>query len=95
MSPGRQRSRLDLCPVTCSTTATSRTSAALCSPPSRATTARSAVSATPASCASNGHAIHAIWWTVDATTAEEALRLLPFYVAERTTATAISDIEIP
>ena len=50
---------------------------------------------TPASCASNGHAVHAIWWTVDAATAEEALRLLPFYVAERTTATAISDIEIP
>ena len=50
---------------------------------------------TPASCASNGHAVHAIWWTVDAATAEEALRLLPFYVAERTTATAISDVEIP
>src|SRR5215207_11335214 len=44
MSPGRQRSRLDPCPVTCSTTATSRTSAASCSPPSRATTARFAVS---------------------------------------------------
>ena len=95
MSPGRQRSRLDPCPVTCSTTATSRTSAAWCSPPSKATTAHFAVSATPASCASKGRAIHAIWWTVDATTAEEALALLPFYVAERTTATSVSDVEIP
>ena len=50
---------------------------------------------TPASCASNGRAVHAIWWTVDAATAEDALRLLPFYVAKRTTATAISDVEIP
>jgi hypothetical protein len=47
---------------------------------------------TLASCRSGGHAI---WWTVDAATAEEALRLLPFYVAERTTATGVSEVEIP
>jgi hypothetical protein len=47
---------------------------------------------TLASCRSGGHAI---WWTVDATTAEEALRLLPFYVAKRTTVTAVSEVEIP
>jgi hypothetical protein len=47
---------------------------------------------TLASCRSGGHAI---WWTVDATTAEEALRLLPFYVAKRTTVTAVGEVEIP
>jgi hypothetical protein len=47
---------------------------------------------TLASCVSGGHAI---WWTVDAATAEEALRLLPFYVAERTTAAAVGEVEIP
>ena len=45
-----------------------------------------------ASCSSGGHAI---WWTVTAATDEEALRLLPFYVAERTTATRVSEVEIP
>ena len=45
-----------------------------------------------ASCATGGHAI---WWTVDAPTAEEALRLLPFYVAQRTMATNVSEVEIP
>jgi hypothetical protein len=47
---------------------------------------------TLASCLSGGHAI---WWTVDAATAQDALRLLPFYVAERTTASAVSEVEIP
>ncbi len=47
---------------------------------------------TLASCSSGGHAI---WWAVDAATAEEALRLLPFFVAERTTATVVSEVEIP
>jgi hypothetical protein len=50
---------------------------------------------TLASCAANGHAVHAIWWTVDAATAEDALRLLPFYVAERTTATRVTEVDIP
>jgi hypothetical protein len=47
---------------------------------------------TLASCRSGGHAI---WWTVDAATTEEALRLLPFYVAKRTTVTAVSEVKIP
>ena len=38
---------------------------------------------TLASCESGGHAI---WWTVDAATGDEALGLLPGYVAARTTA---------
>ena len=48
--------------------------------------------ATLASCRTGGHAI---WWTVDAASEEDALRLLPFYVAERTTITSVSEIQIP
>jgi hypothetical protein len=48
--------------------------------------------ATLASCRSGGHAI---WWTVEAATETDALGLLPFYVAERTTATRVSEVEIP
>jgi hypothetical protein len=47
---------------------------------------------TLASCRSGGHAI---WWTVDAATADEALRLLPSYVAQRTTVSPVSEVEIP
>ena len=47
---------------------------------------------TLASCRSGGHAI---WWTVEATTVEEALALLPAYVAERTTAASVSEVQIP
>jgi hypothetical protein len=48
--------------------------------------------ATLASCDSGGHEI---WWTVEAATEEDALALLPFYVAERTTATRVSETLIP
>ena len=48
--------------------------------------------ATLASCRSGGHAI---WWTVQADSEHDALALLPFYVAERTTATRVSEVEIP
>jgi hypothetical protein len=48
--------------------------------------------ATVASCDSGGHAI---WWTVEAPSAEEALGLLPRYVAERTTVTRVSQVGIP
>jgi hypothetical protein len=48
--------------------------------------------ATLASCRSGGHAI---WWTVDATSEAEALRLLPSYVAERTTVARVSEVDIP
>jgi len=44
------------------------------------------------SCRSGGHAI---WWTVEAANEQEALALLPAYVAKRTTATAVSQVEIP
>ena len=47
---------------------------------------------TLASCRSGGHAI---WWTVETATREDALRLLPAYVAERTTATSVTEVDIP
>ena len=58
----------------------------------RATRAGFASRPTLASCASGGHAI---WWAVEAATETEALALLPFFVAERSTATRVSEVEIP
>jgi hypothetical protein len=48
--------------------------------------------ATLASCRSGGHAI---WWAVDAESEADALRLLPYYVAARTTVSRVSEVEIP
>jgi hypothetical protein len=48
--------------------------------------------ATLASCRSGRHAI---WWTVDAASGEDALRLLPPYVAKRTTVVRVNEVEIP
>ena len=45
-----------------------------------------------ASCAFGGHAI---WWAVAADDEHEALRCLPFFVAERSTVTKVADIVIP
>jgi len=45
-----------------------------------------------ASCASGGHAI---WWSVEAASEAAALALLPFYVAQRATATRVGEVEIP
>jgi len=47
---------------------------------------------TLASCRSGGHAI---WWTVEAATEQDALGLLPAYVADRTTAASVSEVDIP
>jgi hypothetical protein len=47
---------------------------------------------TLASCRSGGHAI---WWTVDAASEEDALGLLPSYIADRTTVAHISEVDIP
>ena len=47
---------------------------------------------TLASCRSGGHAI---WWTVESETEEAALRLLPYFVATRTTVTRVSEVQIP
>jgi hypothetical protein len=48
--------------------------------------------ATVASCRSGGHEI---WWTVDAASESDALALLPSYVAQRTTATQVTEVQIP
>ena len=48
--------------------------------------------ATLASCRSGGHSI---WWTVDADDEAGALRMLPAYVAERTTVARVNEVEIP
>jgi len=47
---------------------------------------------TLASCRTGGHEI---WWTVEAEGADDALRLLPFYVAQRTTVIRVSEVQIP
>jgi hypothetical protein len=47
---------------------------------------------TLASCRSGGHAI---WWTVEAESEGAALRLLPGFVAERTTVAHVSEVDIP
>jgi hypothetical protein len=47
---------------------------------------------TLASCRSGGHEI---WWTVEADSKPDALALLPYYVAERTTITLVSEVQIP
>jgi hypothetical protein len=48
--------------------------------------------ATLASCAFGGHTI---WWSVEAASETDALALLPFYVAERATATKVAEVDIP
>lgn len=48
--------------------------------------------ATVGSC---GFGTHRIWWDVEAATAEEALSRLPRYVAERTTAIRVGDLQTP
>jgi hypothetical protein len=45
-----------------------------------------------ASCAHGGHAI---WWAVRAEDERAALGLLPHYVAERSTATRVREVQIP
>jgi hypothetical protein len=47
---------------------------------------------TIASCRTGGHAI---WWNVEAASEGDALALLPFFVAARTTATKVSEVVIP
>ncbi len=44
------------------------------------------------SCLAGGHAV---WWRVEAESADGALGLLPRYVRTRTTVTGVRDVEIP
>jgi hypothetical protein len=48
--------------------------------------------ATTGSCALGGHEI---WWFVEASDAEAALALVPPYVARRSSAKPIGEVEIP
>jgi hypothetical protein len=45
-----------------------------------------------ASCPTGGHAI---WWALEAASEDDALRQLPFYVAQRSTVTHVTEVEIP
>jgi hypothetical protein len=47
---------------------------------------------TIASCHFGGHEI---WWEVQASSPEEALQLLPFYVAQRTVVVEVAAVDIP
>jgi hypothetical protein len=47
---------------------------------------------TTASCPFGGHEI---WWEVTADSEQAALALLPFYVAARSTAVPVAEVEIP
>ena len=47
---------------------------------------------TLATCREGGHAI---WWTVEAESEADALRLLPTFVAERTTVARVTEVRIP
>jgi hypothetical protein len=47
---------------------------------------------TLSTCHSGGHSI---WWIVEASCEPAALALLPFYVAQRTAATLVSEVRIP
>jgi hypothetical protein len=45
-----------------------------------------------ASCPTGGHAI---WWAVEAASEHDALRQLPFFVAQRSTVTRVAEVLIP
>ena len=92
MSAQSSRAKLASWPVTCFTTVTSRTNAVWSLPRFGGTQARSAAGRRSRRCRSGGHAI---WWTVESASAADALDLLPPYVADRTTATSVSDVQIP
>jgi hypothetical protein len=38
---------------------------------------------------------HAIWWIVEAADRQQALALLPFFVAQRATVTRVADVVLP
>ena len=92
MCVGQRHINLHPCLGICCSTITRRTNVASSSPRSRATRARFATRVTLTSCRSGGHEV---WWTVDAASEQQALRLLPDYVAKRTTVARVSQVEIP
>jgi hypothetical protein len=45
-----------------------------------------------ASCPTGGHAI---WWSIEAASEQDALRQLPYFVARRSTIARVSEVVIP
>ena len=84
MSGCGRAGRLVACPVTWSTTATQPHECGVAFASFKGHESPLRHRAALASCASGGHAI---WWTVEAATEADALALLPFFVAERSTVT--------
>ena len=82
--------KLDSCPVTSSSTATSPRECGVVFAAFKGYESPLRHRPTLASCRSGGHAI---WWTVEAETEADALRLLPYDVAERTTVSRVSEVE--
>ncbi len=82
--------KLDSCPVTCSSSATSPRECGVVFAAFKGYESPLRHRPTLASCRSGGHAI---WWTVEAETEADALRLLPYDVAERTTVSRVSEVE--
>ena len=92
MSGAASAGRLVRCRASSSSTVMRPTSAARCSPRSGASRAPCATADALASCATGGHRI---WWAVEAADDEGALAHVPFYVAERATATRVDEVRIP
>ena len=84
--------RLDPCRASSSTTATSRSDCGAVFAAFKGHESPLRHRAALASCRAGGHAI---WWTVEAGSEADALRLLPSFVAERTTAVRVTEVEIP
>ena len=83
---------IQACPATCSTTSMTQLTAASRLPRSKVTQARCVTRTTVASCLFGDHTI---WWLVTAPSSEDALELLPSFVAQRSTAVEVREVEIP
>ena len=92
MSGGGGGARLAACLASWFTTATSPTSAAS---PSRRSEGPGARSVTAPRSPPAPYGEHAIWWAVDAADEQQALRCLPFFIAQRSTVTQRRRFVIP
>ena len=87
-----QRPRMRPCRSSSSTTATTPASAPPPSPPGTASRARCATVPRPSTCLTGGHCL---LWRVEAESRDEAIALLPAFVAARTEAVEVREVEIP
>ena len=92
MSTRPGAANLQACPAICSTTQhdPADCSVAFASFKGHPSPLRHAT--TVASCLFGGHTI---WWLVNAPSPERALELLPFFVAQRSTAVEVREVQIP